>query len=158
MTRPILFLAALMAPLLLHAGDGARDRATIKGSKGVAVIIDTLPADLTKEGVTEGELRARLAQRLREADIPLDDTAKDFVGVRVASVRDTRGPCAVAIRLGFFQPVTLVRDPSVRAAPETWDVNTILIASPKMLYRAAMDSIDELAARFVTAWRSVNPQ
>jgi hypothetical protein len=81
MTRPILFLAALVAPLLLHAGDSPRDRATMKGSKGVAVIIDSLPADLTKEGVTEGELRARLAQRLREADIPLDDTAKDGMSI-----------------------------------------------------------------------------
>jgi hypothetical protein len=122
------------------------------------VIIDALPADLSKEGLTEGELRARLAQRLREAGIPMDDTAKDFVGVRVASVRDSRGPYAVAIRLGYFQPVTLVRDPTVRTAPETWDVDTVLMAPPKQLYRAAMDSIDDLAARFVAAWRSVNPQ
>jgi hypothetical protein len=148
----------LLAPLLLHAGDTPLDRATMKGSKGVAVIIDALPADLPKEGVTEGELRARLAQRLREAGIPMDDTAKDFVGVRVAMVRDTRGPYAVAIRLGYFQPVTLVRDPTVRTAPETWDVDTVLMAAPKMVYRAAMDSIDDLAARFIAAWRSVNPQ
>jgi hypothetical protein len=157
MTRGILLLPVLTT-LVLHAGDMPGDRATLKGSKGVAVIVDTLPADLPKEGVTEGELRTRLTQRLREAGIPLDDNSKDFVGIRVASVRDTRGPYAVAIRIGFFQPVTLVRDAAVRAAPETWDVDTVLMAPPKMLYRAAMDSIDDLAARFIAAWRSVNPQ
>jgi len=158
MTRRILSLAALLAPVLLHAGDSVRDRATMKGCKAVAVIIDTLPADFAKDGVTEETLRSRLAQRLREADIPMDAAAKEFVGLRVSSVRDGRGPYAAAFTLGFYQPVTLVRDAAIRSAPETWSFETVFMAPPKILPRAATDAIDDVAARFITAWRAVNPQ
>ncbi len=150
--------AMLMASLLLHAGDTAHDRATLKGAKAVAVVIEPVPGDLPKEGVTVDALRTRLSGRLRDAGIPVDDSSTEFAGVRVASTRDKRGPYAVVIRLGFYQAVTLVRDPTMRAAPETWGLDSVLVATPKKLYRAAMDSIDDLADRFIAAWRSVNPQ
>ena len=76
----------------------------------------------------------------------------------MTDVRDNRGPFAVAITMGAYQPVVLARDKNVRTATQTWEVETVLLAEPKQLYRGAMDSIDELAARFVTAYRSVNPQ
>jgi hypothetical protein len=158
MIRRMLLPAALVSALLVHAGDSPRERATLKGSKGVSVIVDVLPEALTHEGVTEDGLRARLTQRLTEAGIPLDPDAKEFVGLSASVVRDSRGPYAVSFRLGFYQPATLARDPASRIAPETWEVDTILMAAPKMLQRAATDSVDDLAARFVAAWRSVNPQ
>jgi hypothetical protein len=158
MTRRILVPAALFTALVLCAGDSPRDRATLKGSKGVAIIIDVLPDALIKEGVTTEALQSRLIQRLTDAGIPLDSNSKEFIGLRASSVRDTRGPLAVSFRLGFYQPATLVRDPDSRIAPETWEVDTILMAAPKLVQRAAMDSMDDLANRFVAAWRSVNPQ
>jgi len=156
MSRSICLFAALVAPVLLHAGDTPRDRATLKGATSVSVIIDVLPADFGKEGVTAELLRDRLTQRLREVNVPLEDSAKEFLGLRISSVRDTRGPYAVAISLGFYQPVTLTRDPAVRLAPPTWDADSVLMAPAKVLSRAVLESIDDLANRFISAWRSVN--
>lgn len=156
MSRCIAALLTL-ATFCLHAGDSPRDRATLKGVKSIAIVIDTLPADLSKEGVTPENLRARLMDRLREASIPIDDTAKEFLGVRLASVRDTRGPYAVCVMLGFYQPATLTRDPAVRFAPQTWDTDLVLMAAPKVVPRAVLESIDELANRFIAAWRAANP-
>jgi hypothetical protein len=76
----------------------------------------------------------------------------------MTAVRDNRGPFAVAITIGAYQPVVLTRDKNLKTATQTWEVDTVLLADAKQLYRGAMDSIDELAARFVTAYRSVNPQ
>lgn len=156
MSRSLCLFAALLAPILAHAGDTPRDRATLKGATSVSVIIDVLPADFGKEGVTAELLRDRLTQKLREVNIPLDDSAKEFLGLRISSVRDTRGPYAVAINLGFYQPVTLARDPAVRLAPPTWDTDIVLMAPTKVLTRAVLESIDDLANRFIAAWRSVN--
>jgi len=150
--------AALLASLLLHAGDTPRERATLKGAKVVGVVVEPMPDDLPKLGVTADALQARLAGRLRDAGIPLDDSATEFIGLRVASARETRGPYAVVVRLGFYQAVTLVRDPTVRAAPETWAEETVLMAAPKMVFRTCVDGIDDLADRFIAAWRSANPQ
>lgn len=158
MVRSILLIPALLVAFPAHAGDATLDRATLKGIKAVGVIIDQLPPDLPKEGVTAEVLQARLTQRLAEAQIPIDSAAKEFVGIRASSVRDARGPYALSMSIGLYQPVTLVRDSNVRAAPQTWEVDTVAMAAPKLLYRAAMDSVDELAARFIAAFRSVNPR
>ena len=64
----------------------------------------------------------------------------------------------MSITIGLYQPVVLVRDAKVRTATQTWEVETILMADPKQLFRASMESVDELADRFVAAFRSVNPK
>jgi hypothetical protein len=151
---PCLWIAALAA----QTGDAPIDRATLKGIKAVGVVIDALPPNLPKEGVTAEALETRLASRLREAKVNVDPAAKEFVGLRVSSVRGNRGPYALAMTIGLYQPVTLVRSPTTRAAPQTWAVDTIVMADPKLLYRAAMDSVDELASRFAAAYHSVNPE
>jgi hypothetical protein len=158
MVRIILLNLLLAATFLAQAGDETLDRATLKGVKAVSVIIDRLPPDLPKEGVTADALQTRLTQRLNDANIPIDLAAKEFVGLRASSVRASRGPYAVSITIGFYQPATLVRDKSLRIAPQTWDVDTVMLAEPKQLYAAAMESVDDLAARFIAAYRSVNPQ
>src|SRR3977135_253169 len=117
MVRTILF-TLLLAAFPAHAGDAALDRASLKGVKAVGVIIDQLPPDLPKEGVTADALQARLTQRLLEAKIPIDPAVKEFVGIRASSVRAARGPYAVSMTIGLSQPVTLVRDSSMRAAPQ----------------------------------------
>src|SRR4051794_7767036 len=157
MVRMIL-LTLLLAAFVAHAGDATLDRASLKGVKAVGVIIDQLPPDLPKEGVTADVLQTRLTQRLNDAHIPIDLAAKEFVGLRASSVRAAKGPYAVSMTIGLYQPVTLVRDKEMRAAPQTWEVDTVMMADPKLLYRAAMESVDELAARFIAAYRSVNPQ
>jgi hypothetical protein len=78
------------------------------------------------------------------------------VGLRLTSVRAARGPFAIAASLGLYQPVTLVRDRTVKTATETWEVDTVVLADTKQVYRACMDSVDELAGRFVTAYRAAN--
>jgi hypothetical protein len=158
MVGRILWTLPLLAASFGLAGDATVDRATLKGIKAVGVIVDQLPQEFAKEGITADAIQARLADRLQDANITVDPAAKEFIGVRATSVRASRGPYAVNISVGVYQPVTLVRDSTMRAAPPTWEVETILMADPKLLYRAAMDSVDDLAGRFVAAYRSVNPQ
>ena len=155
---PLFLLAILALPSYAPAaGDAAIDRATLRGMTAVNIVVDKLDAQLEGAGVTSSAVRARLEDRLRAANITVDTSKQDFLAVRMTGVRANRGPFAVAVTMGAYQPVTLVRDAKVRTATQTWEVETVLLAEPKQLYRAAMDTIDELAASFVTAYRSVNP-
>jgi len=145
------------------AGDAALDRATLRGVKAVNVVIDPVAADIQKEGATADALRTRLEDRLREAGIPVDAAANEFVALRLTSVRAPRGkllastgPFAIAATVGLYQPVVLVRDRNIKTATQTWEVETVVLADTKQVYRACMDSVDELAGHFVTAYRSVN--
>ena len=146
-----------MPSLAPGAGDAPLDRATLKGLTAVNVVVDQLDARVEGAGVTASAVRARLEDRLRAANITVDESKSEFMAVRMTGVRASRGPFAVAVTLGAYQPVILSRDPKVRTATQTWEVETVLLAEPKQLYRAAMDTIDELSAAFVTAYRSVNP-
>jgi hypothetical protein len=157
-------LIFLVAAGLHAAGDSALDRATLHGIPAVNVVVDTLESQVEEQGVTRENLRARLADRLRAANIPVDASSPDFVAVRLTSVHGapgrlavTRPPFAVAMTIALYQPVQLVRDPKVRTATQTWEVETVVLADPKLVFRACQDSIDDLAARFVAAWRAANP-
>ena len=152
----LLFLIGSIPSLAPGAGDAALDRATLRGLTAVNVVVDKLDAQIEGAGVTASAVRARLEDRLRAANITIDESKPEFMAVRMTGVRANRGPFAVAVTLGAYQPVTLSRDPKIKTATQTWEVETVLLAEPKQLYRATMDTIDELAGAFVTAYRSVN--
>ncbi len=149
-------LLTALALSLGGAGDAPLDRATLRGVKAVNVVIDPVGPEIQKEEVTIDLLRMRLEERLREAGIPIDTTSTAFVALRLRSVRAARGPVAIAVTISLYQPVTMVRDSNVKTAAATWETDTVVLADTKQVYRACMDSADELAGRFVTAYRSVN--
>jgi len=159
--RANLFLVAVLlaAPFAMPgAGDASLDRATLRGLKTLNIEIDKVDPELAKEGINASALQSRLMDKLQAAGIPVNQTATEFVGLRVTSVHGGRGPYALSLTIGLYQPVILSRDKDTRTATQTWEVETILIADSKQLFRATMESIDELGDRFVTAFRSVNPK
>ena len=153
--RVCLLLAALALPLG-GAGDAPLDRATLRGVMAVNVVIDPVAPEMQKEGVTIEGLRTRLEERMRDAGIQIDATSTTFLALRLRSVRAARGPLAITMNIGLYQAVSLVRDPKVRTATATWEVDTVILTDTKQVYAACMDSATDLAARFVTAYRSVN--
>ena len=153
----IVFAALAAVPLNdAAAGDAELDRTTMRGLKAVSVVIDRIDPQLPKEGVAADALQERIESRLKDAGIDIDASTPEFVGLQINAVRGSRGPYALSVTIGLYQPVILTRDRNIRTATKTWDVETILMAEPKMLRQASMESADELAARFVAAWRSVN--
>jgi hypothetical protein len=140
-------LTALALPLG-GAGDAPLDRAMLDGVVAVNVVIDPVAPEIQKEGVT--------IDGLRNAGIQIDTIGTAFLALRLRSVRAARGPLAIAVTIGLYQPATLVRDPKVKTATAMWEVDTVILADTKQVYRACMDSADEVTGRFVTAYRSVN--
>ncbi len=150
----------LAAAAAVHAaGDSPLDRATLRGIQAVNVVVDPLDPQIEAAGVTRADLRERAETLLRAAGIVIDTSRPEFVGVRLTAARSGRGPFAefaVAMTLAFYQPVQLVRDPTVRTATQTWEIGTVILAAPKALHQASQDSIEDLTGRFIKAYRSVN--
>lgn len=151
-------LGFLLATSLFGAGDTPLERSTLRGLKTLNVVVDRLDPELETAGISRDALQARLTRRLETVGIAVDPKAPEFLGVRLMHVsRGRRGPYALYLALGVYQPVALVRDPGIKSAPQTWELQTILISDPKGLMDATMESIDELLEGFVAAYRSVNP-
>jgi hypothetical protein len=153
----VFLLAILTQPLKVDAAnDGPLDRATLRGLHAINVVIDTLDKELAHEDLTQDALKSRMERRLQNAGIPLGKETHEFLALRVTQVRDKRGPVAVSISIGLYQPVVLSRDRNIRSVTQTWEVVTTLLADPKVLNEASMSSVDELTDRFVAAYQSVN--
>jgi hypothetical protein len=159
MLRKILpFAAALVMPMALGgAGDAALDRATLRGLTALGVIVDKVDPTLVHEGLTRDAFQSRLERGLQTAGIRVDPNAREFLALRVIHVRANRGPFGICLSVGLYQPVLLARDQTMRTATQTWEAETVLLAEPKLVNEAAINSLDELVDRFVAAWRSVNP-
>ena len=155
----MLLIAALLLlpPASRAAGDAPLDRATLHGLKGVGVVIDVLDPELQKLGVTREALIGRLLARLQGGRITIDPGASEFIGLRITAVRSGRGPYALALSFGLYQPVLLSRNHDVRTSTQTWEVDTVLMADPKMLVTACAETADDLADRFASAFHGVNP-
>jgi hypothetical protein len=160
MDRRILLTAALLLlpPAANAAGDAPLDRATLKGLKGVAVVVDAIDPELEKLGVTRDVMLARLLARLQSRHITIDPGATEFVGLRITAVRANRGPLALCLTLGLYQPVLLSRNHEMRTSTQTWEVESVLLADPKILVTACRESADELADRFAAAFLAINPE
>jgi hypothetical protein len=155
----VLFLAILTQPLKIDAAsDGPLDRATLRGLPAVTVVIDTLDRELAHDNLTQDALQSRMERRLRNAGMPLGKDPKVFLALRVTQVRAKRGPVAVCLSIGLYQSVVLNRDRNITGVTQTWEVVTILMAEPKVLYEASMSGVDELTDRFVAAYQAVNPK
>ena len=153
----VLVLLGGLAAAAGGAGDAALDRATLRGIKAVHVVMDPVAPEIEREGAAAGTLGGRLEEQLRKAGIPIDQGSGEFVALRIHSVRAARGPFAIAATIGLYQPVILGRDRNMKTATQTWEVDTVVLADAKQVSQACLDTVDELAGRFVTAWRSVNP-
>jgi hypothetical protein len=159
MDRRILLVLAfvLLPPATRAAGDAPLDRATLRGLKGIGVVIDVLDPELQKLGITRDALINRLLARLQGDRITIDPAASEFVGLRITAVRGNRGPFALALAFGLYQPVLLSRNHDLRTSTQTWEVETVLMADPKVLLTACAESADDLADRFAAAFHAVNP-
>jgi hypothetical protein len=160
MERKILlaFALLLLPPATRAAGDAPLDRATLRGLKAVGVVIDVIDPELEKAGVTRAAVMSHLLARLQHDRVTVDPGAAEFVGLRMTAVRSGRGPFAVSIMVGVYQPVILSRNHDVHTSTQTWEVETILMADLKSLPQACSESTDDLADRFAAAFYAANPE
>ncbi len=147
-----------ISPPIEGAGDASLDRETLRGLKAINVIVDPLDPMLDQEGLTKDVLQRQLEERLRNGGVTIDKSAVGFLGLRILPARIGKGPYSLCLSIGLYQPVTLNRDKNIKTATQTWEVETVLVAPPKVLLQSSTAELNELADRFVSAWRSVNPQ
>ncbi len=160
-----LAIPALLTSACL-AGDSAMDRATLRGLKGVKVVVDPPSPEIERQGVDREQLRVSIEQKLSEAGIKIDNGAFEFVGLSISSVAPGRrstlslkkGPVSLTVGLGVYQIVTLSRDQTTKTVAETWGDQRIMAAGPKGLEHELSGAVDDLVDQFVKAYRTVNPR
>lgn len=150
-------LLVLLAPApAVHADD--QDDATLKGLNKVEVsVIFTNASELT---MTTDSLRDRLVKRLQKAGLDAKPMTNEptrpqaVVSLVVEAYGKANDITVSNTTLHVYQPVALVRDPSIQTLAVTWSK-----AGRVGGFESALkDKIDLQIEQLVSAWQAMNPK
>jgi hypothetical protein len=162
-TVPLLVAVLASDPFMSRAlGDSASERETLRGVSAIRVVVGTLDPQAERDGLRQSTLQTDIELKLRQAGIPVVDTAgtEPFLNVVVHAVALERpsGLYAYTIHVQFFQVVVLRRDRNIPALGATWSgqltTGTVGADNLSAVRSSVRDRVDE----FVNAYLAANPK
>jgi len=153
----------LAAPAATAGGDNGFARLSLKGLKGIYVLVEPLEADVEQGGLTKTSIQTDVELKLRQAGIAVLTEAEahaaagePFLQINVTT---TSGPLyAYSITVELCQTVRLDRDPSILVVgATTWSAAEVGTVSRGSL-RSVRDKIKDHVDMLVNAYLSVNPK
>jgi hypothetical protein len=148
------------------ASDSEIDRASLKGLKGVFVLVEDLNPPEEQAGLKTADVQTDVEKTLQAAGIPLLSKAQDidtpgmptlYISVSIASSTAT-ALWPFSIDVNFEQQATLKRNPDTFVPTAvTWHVGSIG-AVDKSGISSIRDRVSEQIAKFVKAYLAVNPK
>jgi hypothetical protein len=161
---PVALLLCSNVPVT--ASDSEIDRASLKGLKGVFILVEDLNPPEEQAGLKAADIQADVEQKLQTAGIPLLSKTQNidtpgmptlYVSVSVASSTAT-DLWPFSIDVNFEQQATLKRNPDTFVPTAvTWHVGS-LGAVDKSNIRSVRERVEEQIAKFVNAYLKVNPK
>jgi hypothetical protein len=159
---PAALLLCSIAPAT--ASDSEIDRASLKGLKGVFVLVEDLNPLEEQAGLKTADVQTDVEEKLKAAGIPLLSKTQDidtpgmptlYISVSVAS-STTTDLWPFSIDVNLEQQATLKRSPDTFVPTAiTWHVGSIG-AVDKSNIRSIRDRVNEQVAKFVNAYLKVN--
>ena len=154
------------ATLLLFSAANARaaddefGRLSLRGLKGVVVLVSPLPVEVEQNGLMASAIQTDVELRLRQAGIPiLNSTRRSpalIVGVDILTYSDGTWPFLIGVAVS--QSVILSRDPSILLpSVETWNENIYGSLGRKNV-RSLRDHIKDSVDKFINAYLAANPK
>ena len=141
------------------------ERLTLRDLNAVGVLVELLPPNLEKEGVTWEQVRRDVESQLRGAGIKLltlQETTRTpghpYVYVEVTGKKSPSKFHAVQIRVSLKQGVLLKRVASVEAIAETWSESLLVATEVASVKKVVRERLKDLVDRFIRDYRAVNPK
>ncbi len=141
------------------------NRASLKGLTGVYVLVENMPPEVEKAGLTAELIQSDAEGRLKGAGLTIL-TKKEFIGqpgapriyIQVNSAKYkgkylwSADKVAFSIRLELGQLVKLSRDPNIEVHATTWRTSMVGYADEKKL-KTVREDVGRMVDRFIEAWK-----
>jgi hypothetical protein len=153
----------LLAASAATAQDADVSRQSLKGLKGVQVLVESLEAEVEQGGLTKTSIQTDVELKLRQAGITVLTAAESMAApgspYLYINVNTQGGPLyAFSIRVELKQSVRLDRDPSIEVyGVATWSAESVGTVGQDHL-RDIRGPIKDYVDQFVNAYLSVNPR
>jgi len=146
--------------------DSDVNRETLRGLKGVRVLVEDLASEVGKAGLTKNQLQADIEDKLRKAGIKALTQDECFatpgepylyVNINLNFRKADPNIYSFSIDIGVIQNVTLDRDPKQKTYAATWSTGGVGSIKQEFLPRLK-DSVDDLLDLFIKSYLAVNPK
>jgi len=142
------------------------NRATLRGLKGVGVLVEKLPPEIEQEGLKRDQLQMDVESKLRTAGIKvltreeaLNTPGEPFlyinINVNIAKTESDIYPYSIDLLL--IQKVSLLRDPKLTSYAITWSTGGVGSIG-KTIVRELGESVEAMVDGFVKAYLDENPK
>jgi hypothetical protein len=160
----LLIIAAMLAGISSAAAkeNDKQGGASLRGLKGVGVVVEDLAPDTVQEGFNTQLLQADVEQKLRAAGIKIlteqglmKATGMPYIYLNIFTFKDDE-LYAYHITLELKQMVSLVRKPGISLSSSTWKAcagGTVGVKKISELRPFIADAADQ----FVSSWKAANP-
>jgi hypothetical protein len=159
-----LAMVLLVAVSAAAAQDDESERQSLKGLKGVNVLVEDLKAEAERDGLKQTSIQTDVELKLRQAGIAVLTKAEApaapgapclYISVSTSQSGSLYG---FSIKVELKQNVRLDRDPSMwLPGVTTWSVDAVGTVGREKL-RNLRDGIKDYVDRFINAYLSVNPK
>ena len=146
--------------------DSNANRETLRGLKGVRVLVEDFASEVEKAGLTKNQLQPHIEDKLRKAGIkPLTQdecfvTPGEpylYVNINLNFRKADPNIYSFSIDIGVIQNVTLDRDSKQKPYAATWSTGGVGSIEKEFLPRLK-DSVDDLLDLFIKSYLAVNPK
>jgi len=142
--------------------------ASLRGLKGVGVVVEELTPDAKRGGLAEEQLRLDVEWRLRKAGIPVLSGASlrgvsgpPYLSISVAALqgKGRLAPLFVyTAKVELKQGATLVRNPSLNVSAATWTLSGVSMTGHRRFRQGAHARVASYVDRFIRDYLAVNPK
>ena len=146
------------------AGDTKIDRATLKGLKGVEVVIQDIRSEAQGDGLTKDLLQKDVELRLRKAGIKVLTMAESlktpgmpYLYVNINTLKE-KELYAINISVELKQGVYLDRNPAINIHAETWSAKSVVMVGANQMKTHIRESLGNKVDKFINAYFVVNPK
>ena len=168
MVRVLFLLLALALTLTfsypLFAVNGISNRATLRGLKGIGVLVEKLPPEVEQEGLKRDQLQMEVESKLRTAGIKVLTKEEAFntpgepflyinINVNIAKTEGDIYPYSIDLLL--IQKVSLLRDPKLTSYAITWSTGGVgSIGKP--ILNQLRENVEAMVDVFIKAYLTEN--
>ncbi len=168
MLRPTSTIMAMLLLALAAQPTAAQNavRSTLTGLPGVRLVVDDIPLDAERDGLTTASLRIEVELLLGQAQIKMLDLetwnktpGKPRLQVSLAAVKNQLGTYGYNLDVQLFQTIQLSRQSSITVEAPTWEAPIMVhLANVTRLRDGLRQDVEDKIGAFVSAFLAANPR
>jgi len=148
----------------VFAVNGKSNRATLRGLKGIGVLVEQLAPEVENGGLSKDQLQKNVEAKLRAAGIKVltrEECAKTpgepnlYINVNVNIAKTESDIYPYSLDLLFIQKVSLLRDQKITSYAVTWSTGGVGSISKELL-NDLRESVGDVVEVFIKACQAEN--